>query len=75
MLYRIALLLFVAAGLWADRVHRVVKAVDRESLLARGFRVVEPLGDGEWIVSVESNSAGVSFASPLPANKKISEEL
>jgi len=71
MFYRIALLLFVAAGLWADRVHRVVKAVDRESLAARGIRVVEPLGDGEWIVSVESNSAALG----MPLNKKLSEEL
>ncbi len=37
--------------------------------------MVEPLGDGEWIVSAESNSAALSFSSPLAANKKISEVL
>ena len=78
MSYRILLLSLFASGLWAERLHLLVKAsrsVDEKSLSSQGMRLVEPLGDGEWIVSVERNAAAASFAVPIPQNKKLSAEL
>lgn len=79
MLCRIALLsLFCVTGLWADRVHLLLKSTGRleeQALTARGLKLVEALGDGEWIVSAESGSAAARLAQALPLERKLSEDL
>jgi hypothetical protein len=77
MWYRVTLLLFFVSGLWAEKVHLLLKAgkIDERSLALQGMQVLEALGDGEWIVSAESNAAVARLAGPIPVSKKLSEDL
>lgn len=78
MLPRIVICLLLATVLWGERVHLVLKSggrINERLLTAQGVRVLEPLGDGEWLVSVERSAPGFRLGLPLPGSKKLSEEL
>jgi hypothetical protein len=78
MLFRTALLLLLANGLWAERVHLLLKTPGRASeriLAAQGIQLIESLGNGEWIVAAERNSPGARLAQPIPLERKLSESL
>ncbi|MBM3758939.1 MAG: hypothetical protein FJW36_01700 [Acidobacteria bacterium] len=78
MWYRFAVLMLLTGGLFAEKIHLIVKGsrgVSERSLAAQGFRALEPLGDGEWIVSVDSASPLARLGKPLETEQKLHESL
>ncbi len=76
MLYRFVFLLLFASVMWGERVHLIVKSGGGEAeLRARGWKLVEALGSGEWIVAVDDADAAAKVGRKLDTEQKLSEEL
>lgn len=72
MLCRICILFLLAFTLAAQVEHRLVEGVDARTATSQGGKLVEALGDQQWIIAID---ASAKVGRPLPVDKKLSDDL